>query len=156
MPVINDRQDFGVLLSLAQVTFAEELRTHLHDSGYTGFSTRTGFVLRLLEEKPLGLRRLADRMHMTPQATLKIVDAITEERYVDRVDSPDDGRVRLVAVSDRGRDALETARRFHQSFEDDLSARIGADAAAGARSALEVLAARAPVAVPAGGRRVGH
>lgn len=156
MPVDNDRQDFGVLLSLAQVTFAEELRTHLHDCGYTGFSTRTGFVLRLLSQEPLGLRRLADRMHMTPQATLKIVDAMTEDGYVDRVGSPDDGRVRLVTVSERGRKALDSARAFHDRFEADLAEEIGPEASGAVRRGMEVLAARTPVSVPAGGRRVGH
>ncbi|WP_141013997.1 hypothetical protein [Nocardioides sambongensis] len=52
----DDRQDFGVLLALAQVTFSEELREHLRTEGHESFTTRTGFVLRLLTAEPLSLR----------------------------------------------------------------------------------------------------
>lgn len=143
-----------MLLSLAQVTFADELQAHLREAGHPGFTTRTGFVLRLLVSEPLSLRALADRLHMTPQATLKLVDVMTEAGYVDRTGSPSDGRVRLVAVNDRGREALATARAFHDRFEADLAATIGDEAAAGVRHGLELLAARTPVAVPGSrGRR---
>lgn len=152
VPVTSDRQDFGVLLSLAGVTFAEELRAHVQAAGFPGFSTRTGFVLRLLLAEPLGLRRLADRMHMTPQATLKVVDAMTEAGYVDRVDSPADGRVRLVAVSKRGREALATARAFHEKFEAELAASVGDATGEDVRRALECIAQRSPVVVPTGSR----
>lgn len=145
-----------MLLSLAQVTFAEELEQHVRAAGFTGFTTRTGFVLRLLLEEPLGLRRLADRIHMTPQATLKVVDAMTEAGYVDRVGSAEDGRVRLVAVSERGREALATARTFHERFESEVAGVVGDGAVVDVRRALEVIAARSPVVVPSSVRRSSH
>ncbi|WP_141013996.1 MarR family winged helix-turn-helix transcriptional regulator [Nocardioides sambongensis] len=90
---------------------------------------------------------------MTPQATLKLVDLMTEAGYVDRTDSPEDRRVRLVVVNDRGREALATAQAFHDRFESDLATSIGGEAAAGVRRGLELLAARTPVAVPGGNGR---
>lgn len=144
----DDRQDFGVLLSLAQVTFTEELKSHMYDAGYVGFSTRIGFVLRLLLDEPLSLRGLADRLHMTPQATLKLVDGMTMSGFVDRSPSHLDRRLRLVSVSDCGRAALDAARAFHARLEDELAEEIGVTAARGVRRGLEALAARTPVAVP--------
>ncbi|TIC81292.1 hypothetical protein E8D34_18025 [Nocardioides sp. GY 10113] len=148
----DDRQDFGVLLSLASVTFAQELRDHMHDAGFIGFTTRTGFVLRLLLTEPLSLRGLADRLHMTPQATLKLVDGMALAGFVDRATSMRDRRLRMVQVNDRGRAALDAAKGFHQKFELDLAADVGEAAAADVRRALELLANRTPVSVP-GGRR---
>lgn len=146
----DDGQDFGVLVSLAQVTFTEELKAHMYDAGYVGFTTRVGFVLRLLLEEPLSLRGLADRLHMSPQATLKLVDGMTVAGFVDRSPSHLDRRLRLVSVSDSGRAALEEARRFHGRLEEELAAEIGPTAARGLRRGLAVLANRAPVAVPGG------
>ncbi len=144
----TDRADFGVLLSLAQVTFAEELRHHMADVGFSGFSTRTGYLLRVLTARPCSLRALADELGMTSQATLKIVDRMTQDGLVERQASPEDRRLRLITVTARGRSALETARAFHDDFEADLARRIGADGAAETRRALTEIAARAPAVVP--------
>lgn len=144
----DDRPDFGVLLALAQVTFAEELRSYMAEVGFAGFSTRLGAVLRVLQDRPLGLRALADELGMTSQATLKIVDRMTQLGLVDRTPSRTDGRVRLVAMSDHGRAALEVARGFHDRFESELADGIGAASAADTRRALEHVASRAPAIVP--------
>ncbi|MEQ6902783.1 MarR family transcriptional regulator [Nocardioides sp. YIM 152588] len=151
--MIGDRQDIGVLLSLAQVAFQEQLVADLDRQGYDGFTPRTGFVLRLLAEEPLPLARLAERLLMSPQATVKLVDLMTSHGYVERFASDEDGRLRLVAVSDRGRQALAAAHAFHERFELDLGERLGVAGAAVLREALELLAGQTAVVVPGGVRR---
>jgi DNA-binding MarR family transcriptional regulator len=146
--VTADRPDFGVLIALANVTFARELQAHMTEVGFGGFTTRTGYVLRVLLAEPLSLRALADALGITSQATLKIVDAMAQGGLVDRRPSEADGRLRLVSVTDRGRDALAAARSFHERFEADLADAVGADGAARVRSALEHIAVRAPSGLP--------
>ncbi|MEQ6900454.1 MarR family winged helix-turn-helix transcriptional regulator [Nocardioides sp. YIM 152588] len=149
----DDRPDFGVLLSLAGVTFAEELRLHMHASGFVGFTTRTGFVLRLLADEPLSVRVLAERLHMTPQATLKLVEGMTLAGFVDRAPKGLDRRQRIVKIGDRGREALDAAKAFHARFELNLAAEVGADTAREVRHALELVAGRTGVRVPGGAGR---
>jgi DNA-binding MarR family transcriptional regulator len=146
--VTADRPDFGVLLALAHVTFADELRRHMREVGFAGFTTRTGQVLRVLLVEPLSLRALADELGMSSQATLKIVAALDRDGLVERIRSPEDQRLRLVAVAERGHAALRAARGFHRQFEADLAAELGAEPVAGARRALEEVAQRAPERVP--------
>lgn len=144
----SERPDFGVLLALAQVTFAEELRAHMADVGFAGFSTRTGYVLRVLTAERLSLRALADELGMTSQATLKIVEPMVQSGLVERTPSPTDRRLRLITVTARGQDALSAARSFHDGFEQDLADRVGVAAAGEVRRALATIAGRAPAAVP--------
>jgi DNA-binding MarR family transcriptional regulator len=141
-----DRDDFGVLLSLAYVTFVEELRHHLQ--GYEGFSSWTGTVLRVLDDGPMSLRQLAERLGMTSAGALKIVDPMVEQGYVTRLPDPEDRRVRAIALTPRGRDALGAARAFHARFEAALADEIGETAARATRRALTAIAQRAPEDVP--------
>lgn len=145
-----------MLLALAYVTFAEDLRVHMASAGYAGFTTRHGSVLRiLLQGGPLSLRLLADRLRMSSQATLKLVDQMAAAGVVARARSHDDGRVRLVRLTDSGREALARAGAFHDRFESELADKLGSDAAA-ARRVLESIAERAPVVVPGSVRRQAH
>ena len=50
---------------------------------------------------------------------------------------PDDGRAALVELTRRGRSVLETARRFHTSYEEELTDRLGVRRTTALREALE-------------------
>lgn len=142
-----DEPDFGVLLSVAYGTFFEQLHEHMDELGFDGYSTRTGFVLRVLapdgQSRALSLRQIADLLEMSSPAALKVVDAMERDGYVERVPAPGDRRVRAVAPTARGHTALAAARRFHSDFES----RLGADAPA-LRAGLAVIAAQASAAIP--------
>lgn len=138
-----DDADFGVLLAVANATFVDRLQHHLRDQGFAGFSTRVGFVLRLLGDDALSLREVADGLEVSSPAALKLVDAMARDGYVERVAAPGDRRVRAIRATARGHAALVTAREFHASFE----ASLGADAPA-LRRGLALIADRATPAIP--------
>ena len=149
----EERIDLGVVLSLAHVTFLSELARHMEAAGFVGFTTRYGAVLRFLQAAPVSLRELATQLEMTSPGALKLVSAMTEAGYLERTPAATDRRVRLVAVSERGHQALAAARQFHAALEDDLARTLGADAVKGARAVLEHLAARETGVVPPALRR---
>ena len=140
--------DFGVLLAVAHGAFFDRQRRHMTEQGYAGFTTRTGFVLRVLDDDELSLRELADRLEMSSPAALKVIEAMVQDGYAERTASPQDRRVRAVRATGRGLAALAVARRFHASVEQELVAEIGPDDAAAARRALEVLAGQASEVIP--------
>jgi DNA-binding MarR family transcriptional regulator len=135
--------DFGVLLAVAYATFTDRLHTHLRALGFDGYTTRAGFVLRVLGSDALSLREVADLLEVSSPAALKLVDAMTRDGYVVRVPAPGDRRVRAISATARGRAALEAARAFHADFERSL----GADAVA-LREGLAVIAQQASPAIP--------
>ncbi|WP_051549212.1 MarR family winged helix-turn-helix transcriptional regulator [Nocardioides sp. URHA0032] len=138
-----DEPDFGVLLAIANATFVDGLQTHMRDSGYAGFSTRTGFVLRVLGTDALSLRKVADLLEVSSPAALKVVDAMVRDGYVERVAAPGDRRVRAIRATALGHAALADARRFHADFEESLGSRATA-----LRRGLTVIAQRASPAIP--------
>ena len=144
----SPNDDFGVLLALAYVTFVDELDAAMAAAGHPRFTRWFGFVLRAIEHDAPSLRELADRLEMSSPGALKVVDQMVEAGYLERRGSPHDGRVRTIAATDRGHEALAAARRFHAAFESRLADTLGADTARAARSALAAVAAQGSPRVP--------
>lgn len=137
-----------MLLAVAYGAFFDRQRRHMEEHGFTGFSPRTGFVLRVLDGRLLSLRELADRLEMSSPAALKVIDAMEREGYVERTSHPDDRRVRAVVPTARGYAALETVHAFHASVERELVDELGVDGAAAVRRGLDVLHGQASEVIP--------
>lgn len=60
---------------------------------------------------PLPLGELATAEQVRPATMSRMVDGMVEEGLVERGADPEDGRVQLVRVTDRGRRVLEEGRR---------------------------------------------
>ena len=140
--------DFGVLLAVAHGTFLDRLHRHMAEVGFTGFSTRTGFVLRVLDGQELSLRELADRLEMSSPAALKVIDAMVRDGFAERATSSEDRRVRAVRATAHGEAALEAAHRFHAAIEQEVVDAVGADDAAAVRRGLEAIAGQASEVIP--------
>src|SRR6476659_5066628 len=84
--------DFGILLGLAYSAFVDELRAHLAKSGFDRLNRSFGYVARALVDDTLSLRELADRLGITSQGALKIVDDMEANHYLERSPDPGDGR----------------------------------------------------------------
>ncbi|QJR37138.1 winged helix DNA-binding protein [Gemmatimonas groenlandica] len=135
--------DLGVLLNLAYGAFVARLQTAMAKAGFQDLGPSFGYVFRVLDEGPASLVTVATRLQMTSQGALKIVADMEAKGYVERRHDPDDARVRTVALTSRGRKALQTARRFHATFEAQLATHVGASHAAILRSTLERIVSNA-------------
>lgn len=83
-------------------------QTLLQDA--TGMPWSRYRALRRLEDHPLPQRMLAEQLHIDAPAVSVIVGDLVAKGYVDRVGAPDDGRVKLVRITDRGADLMERLR----------------------------------------------
>lgn len=135
--------DLGVLFNLAYGAFVARLHAAMEQAGFRDLGQSFGYVFRLLDAGPASLVSLASRLQITSQGALKIVADMEAKGYVERRGDPDDARVRTVALTARGREALQTARRFHADFEANLANEVGASNAAVLRSTLEHIVANA-------------
>ncbi|MGN0063080.1 MAG: MarR family winged helix-turn-helix transcriptional regulator [Nocardioides sp.] len=135
------RADFGVLLTMSSAVFVDELARHMGAAGYDGFTARTGWVLRSVGDAQVPLKDLAERMRLSSPGALKAIAPMVEGGYLERVGAYD-RRVRAVAATDLGREALEEARVFHAKFEAGLVEGVGAESVEAVRAALELLVAR--------------
>lgn len=130
------RDDFGILLNVAYGAFKDRLHAYLAAAGFDDLGPSYGYVFRSLDEAPLSLAQLAARLAISPQGAHKIVAEMVERGYVERQDDEQDGRVRRLLLTARGRAALRAARRFHAKVEQELVAELGSSRVAAARVVL--------------------
>ncbi len=70
---------------------------------------------------------LARHANISVQAMGELVDYLSEREYVERVVDPDDGRARLVRLTERGLDLYRLAVSVITDLESTWSGYIGAD-----------------------------
>lgn len=136
-------RDFGIVLGLAYQGFVAHLHAHLAEHGFTEVAPTVGYVLRAIADEPMNQRQLSQRLGITDQGAMKIVDDMERWKYLVRVADPDDARARRLELGPRGKELLRIARRFHQRFEHKLAAELG-ESVATTRRVLEHIAAGAP------------
>jgi DNA-binding MarR family transcriptional regulator len=90
------------------------LDTELEDA--VGIPQRWYDVLVHLEESPDGIpmTALADQILYSKSGFTRVIDRMEEAGLVSRVRPPDDRRTVLVALTDKGGEAKERARRHHR------------------------------------------
>jgi DNA-binding MarR family transcriptional regulator len=67
-------------------------------------------ALRRVEDRDLTQRELAEAMHIDAPAISGIVGDLVERGYAARVPHPQDARMKLVTITDAGRDLMERLR----------------------------------------------
>jgi DNA-binding MarR family transcriptional regulator len=127
-------------LSLASLfagwALADELQRRLAADGHGDLRFADGFVFQHLVGGPLPVGALAERLGVTQQAASKSAADLERRGYVARTADPADARARLVALTDRGRAAIEGARRHRAAIEDALAERLGPRRVEAARRVL--------------------
>jgi MarR family transcriptional regulator, 2-MHQ and catechol-resistance regulon repressor len=73
----------------------------------TGISDTDFRVLEVLLHKgPLPVNTIGPKVHLTPGAISVAIDRLLEKGLVSRLESPDDRRVRIVALTKNGKDVI--------------------------------------------------
>ena len=123
---MRGHHDLGILLGLGYQAFVQELTAWMASQGFDDLGRNYGYVFRALDEEVLQLNQLAQRLGITNQGTMKIVDEMERLGYVERHSHPKDGRAKELRLGQRGKAALKAARRFHVDYEKHLRKKLGA------------------------------
>ena len=123
-----------------------EFRQRLTEAGHPTIRPGHGCVFRFVEEDGSRLTDLAERSGLTKQAVGEVVADLEGLGYVERAPDPEDGRAKLIKLTERGADALETGRAIFREMERDWGERFGAERVTVMRELLEEITARAPAA----------
>jgi DNA-binding MarR family transcriptional regulator len=99
-----------------------------------------GAVFVNIDSEGTRLTDLAERAMMTPQAMGELVDDLARGGYVERIPDPSDRRAKLIVLTDRGFDAVETAFATIRGIEAALEAALGRTALLRLRAALRKVA----------------
>jgi len=95
----------------------EAARDYLHRGiEETGISDTDFRVLEaLLHKGPLPVNTIGPKVHLTPGSISVAIDRLLEKGLVSRAESPDDRRVRIVALTKAGKDLILPIFRKHSA-----------------------------------------
>jgi len=123
----NVQPDLAILLVAAARTVADVLGSAVADAGVEDMRSQFGFVLRAAGERGVTLTELANRLAVTKQAAIKVVDEMERRGLVERQAHPDDRRAKLIAPTARGLRVRNAALKASREMERGLR-RVAGDA----------------------------
>jgi DNA-binding MarR family transcriptional regulator len=135
----------ALLDDLAALEFAEFHR-RLRAAGHPVIRQGHGCVFRFIGEGGSRLTDLADFAGLTKQAVAEVVADLERLGYVERTADPQDGRAKLIRLTELGADARRTALGIFADMERDWGERYGEERVAALRELLEDIAADARAA----------
>lgn len=130
----------ALLDDLAGNGFAE-FRQRLSEAGHPEIRQGHGCVFRFIHEGGSRLTDLAESSGLSKQAVGEVVDDLEKLGYVERAQDPQDGRAKVIRLTQRGADAHLTALQIFGDIERDWAERYGAERVATMRALLEEIAA---------------
>jgi DNA-binding MarR family transcriptional regulator len=125
------------LLTQAKDIALEKLHQRLADEGFEGIRYVHGSVFRFIDTEGSRLTTLAERSGLTKQAIAEVVGELERHGYVERVADSDDGRAKIIRLTDQGRMAQVAAARILTDIEQRWSRRLGRDRITTLRRTLE-------------------
>ena len=137
------------LLGTAFDEFSEELAKRVEAAGYADLRASHGCVFGTIDPDGSRLTDLAERARMTKQTVGEAATDLERRGYVERVPDPNDGRAKIIRLTDRGREAHAIGRGLIDEIEHDWAERFGEERMTALRDALEAITAERLGAVPA-------
>ena len=103
-----------------------------------GLTVMHGIAARYLaDHREVTTVELASHLRVTKQSASEIVGLLEREGYVIRRPHPDDGRARIIELTDEGRAGLVRSRARWAGVVDELEALVGPKDIATVRRVLE-------------------
>ena len=128
--------------------FAEEMTRRVADTPYSDIRITHGCVFGNIDPDGSRLTDLAERAHMTKQSVGEVATELERRGYLERVPDPDDGRAKIIRLTERGREARALGFQIMDEMERDWGERFGVERVAALRDALEVITAERLGALP--------
>ncbi len=97
-------------------------------------------LIHLYYRSPREVMAFGDLMQVSPAGASQMVERLVQQGLVQRVESPDDRRVRLVHLTERGRQVVDESIQARQQWVERLLASLTDEQRAAIGQALRVLA----------------
>jgi len=115
------------------------LVSQLRAAGYPGLTPAHGKVFPFIAANGSRVADMARAAHMTKQSMADLVDLLEQQGYVRRKPDPSDHRAKLVHLTPRGEQVVDTATRALNDAYAQIERVIGADGLATLRQLLGAL-----------------
>ena len=128
-----------VLLQIGRRAYGQRIRAALGDAEMADMPRQGPRVVSGIDRKGTNVRDVAAELGVSKQAASKLVDALVEQGYVERVPDPDDRRVITIGLTARGKAAAKLVRKAVDSVDAELSKSLGDKGVFAMRCGLAVL-----------------
>jgi DNA-binding MarR family transcriptional regulator len=118
-------QNTGLLLFYPYRAMEARVLAHVREAGFE-VTAAQGRIFARIGPSGTRLSDLAAQAQVTKATAGFIVDQLERSGLVARVPDPDDGRARLVTVTDRGHNAVRVAAEAVAAVEEEWTAHLGA------------------------------
>src|SRR5918998_5539564 len=141
-PLSPPPRPLPALLTEVKNAAIRKLLLRLADSGHPDIREGYGCVFGFIDlEHGSRLTDLAERSGLTKQAVGEAVAELERKGYLERVADPEDGRAKIIKLTQRGVDAALTGRRLFKEIEDEWAERYGEERVVSLRECVEEIAA---------------
>jgi DNA-binding MarR family transcriptional regulator len=153
-PISPPPRPLPALLTGVKLAAIDKLHGRIAEAGHPNIREGHGCVFGFIDiEKGSRLTDLAAHAGFTKQAVGEAVTELERLGYVERLPDPDDGRAKIIKLTDWGVDAVLKGRRVFAEIEAGWAEEVGAELMANLREAATRIAALEGAPVDAAGRR---
>jgi DNA-binding MarR family transcriptional regulator len=139
-PLLLPRPLPALLTQVKQVA-VERMRGRMEEAGFGDVREGHGCVFGFIDiERGSRLTDLAERSGLTKQAVGEAVAELERKGYLQRVPDPEDGRAKIIRLTERGREACVTGHHLFEEIEREWAEQLGEDVVACLRRAAEQIA----------------
>ena len=117
--------NLGNLLSDPALLLNERLLERVRSAGFSDVRIAHTAVFRFVRDAGSRITELAQRAQLTKPTVVYLVNDLERLGYVERVADPDDGRAKLVRLTERGIAAREAGRAAVVEIEGEWRAALG-------------------------------
>jgi DNA-binding MarR family transcriptional regulator len=140
-PISPPPRPLPALLTEVKIAAIDKLRDRIAQAGHPEIREGHGCVFGFIDiEHGSRLTDLALSAGLTKQAVGEAVTELERLGYVVRVPDPNDGRAKIIKLTDRGMDAVIKGRRIFAEIEREWAEQIGPELVAAMREAAARIA----------------
>jgi DNA-binding MarR family transcriptional regulator len=141
-PISPPPRALPALLTEVKLAAIAKLRERIAEAGHPDIREGHGCVFGFIDiEQGSRLTDLAASAGLTKQAVGEAVTELERLGYVKRVPDPQDGRAKIIKLTERGMDAVIKGRRIFAGIEREWAEQIGPELVACLREAATQIAA---------------
>jgi DNA-binding MarR family transcriptional regulator len=115
----------GVLLFLPYRAMEARVFAGLAERGFDDLTPAQARVFQRIADRGSRVTELAEQAGITKQTAGFLVDQLERAGYVERVPDPDDGRARLVRITERGARSVAASAGIVAEVEAEWTAHLG-------------------------------
>ena len=141
MTDLTFQRPIPALLTQVKNAALQKLFVRMAEEGYGDVREGHGCVFGFIDmENGSRLTDLAEAAGFTKQAVGEAVAELERLGYLERAACPDDGRAKIIKLTERGRDAALAGRRMFAEIEQEWADELGEELVKSLREAAERIA----------------